>query len=77
MGLKNSMARHLPHFQSIHGLETVALRYFNVYGPGQNRKANTRPYPKFITVLLEGKEPPYSAMGRRLGTSYSSGMWCR
>src|SRR5207237_3220324 len=43
---------------SIHGLETVALRYFNVYGPGQNPQSEyAAVIPKFITTLLEGKEP--------------------
>jgi UDP-N-acetylglucosamine 4-epimerase len=46
-------------FATIHGFNTVGLRYFNIYGPGQNPKG---PYaaviPLFIEAALQGK-PPY------------------
>ena len=42
----------------LYGLETVSLRYFNVYGPGQDP---TSPYaaaiPKFLMRLLRGESP--------------------
>ncbi len=42
----------------IYGLETVCLRYFNVFGPRQDPNS---PYaaviPKFITYMLQGKPP--------------------
>lgn len=45
-------------FTKVYGLETVSLRYFNVFGPRQDP---TSPYSgvlsKFITMLLEGKPP--------------------
>ncbi len=45
-------------FYHSYGLETVALRYFNVFGPGQDP---TSPYaaviPKFITAMLRGQRP--------------------
>ena len=45
-------------FTKVYGLETVCLRYFNVFGPRQDP---TSPYSgvlsKFITMLLEGKAP--------------------
>ncbi|HLJ56815.1 MAG TPA: NAD-dependent epimerase/dehydratase family protein [Chthonomonadaceae bacterium] len=44
------------NFCRLFGLETVALRYFNVYGPGQDPSA---PYaaaiPKFLARLLRGE----------------------
>ncbi len=41
-----------------YGLQAVALRYFNVYGPGQNPESEyAAVIPKFITRLLEGKTP--------------------
>lgn len=41
----------------LYGLETVVLRYFNVYGPRQNPDSPYAPViPKFIRQLLEGKE---------------------
>jgi UDP-N-acetylglucosamine/UDP-N-acetyl-alpha-D-glucosaminouronate 4-epimerase len=43
----------------LHGLETVALRYFNVFGPRQRLDG---PYaaviPLFVDALLRGDEPP-------------------
>jgi nucleoside-diphosphate-sugar epimerase len=45
-------------FYQSYGLETVALRYFNVYGPGQPAAS---PYaaviPKFIETLVAGRTP--------------------
>ncbi|MFA5076919.1 MAG: SDR family NAD(P)-dependent oxidoreductase [Candidatus Micrarchaeia archaeon] len=40
------------------GLETVSLRYFNVYGPRQNPdSAYAAVIPKFITALKSGSKP--------------------
>ncbi len=52
---------------SLHfGLPTIALRYFNVFGP---RQALDDDYavvvPKFINCLLEGKSPPIFGNGRQ------------
>lgn len=45
-------------FTDIYGLETVALRYFNVFGPYQNPQSEyTAVIPSFITSMLRG-EPP-------------------
>jgi UDP-glucose 4-epimerase len=45
-------------FTSVYGLETVSLRYFNVFGPRQDP---TSPYSgvisKFVTALLKGDTP--------------------
>jgi len=45
-------------FYHTYGLETVALRYFNIFGPRQDPKS---PYsaviPLFITRLLAGQRP--------------------
>jgi UDP-glucose 4-epimerase len=49
---------YLQAFTATYGLETVALRYFNVFGPRQDPKS---PYsaviPLFITAMLEGRRP--------------------
>jgi len=46
------------NFFHLYGLQTVALRYFNVFGPGQNPHS---PYsaviPKFLDQLLRGYMP--------------------
>jgi len=45
-------------FHQLYGLETVALRYFNVFGP---RQSFSSPYSgviaKFCTVMLQGQAP--------------------
>jgi nucleoside-diphosphate-sugar epimerase len=45
-------------FYSLYGLETVALRYFNVFGPRQSPKSQyAAAIPIFIRTLLESKQP--------------------
>ena len=42
-------------FTRTYGLETVALRYFNVFGPGQDPKSQySAVIPLFITAFLDG-----------------------
>lgn len=42
----------------VHGLETVSLRYFNVYGPGQDpASAYAAAIPKFAARLRAGEAP--------------------
>ncbi len=43
---------------NIYGLHTVALRYFNVFGPRQNPNSQySAVIPKFITAILKGESP--------------------
>jgi nucleoside-diphosphate-sugar epimerase len=43
-------------FTHVYGLETVVLRYFNVFGPRQNPASQyAAVIPVFITALLQGK----------------------
>ncbi|MBM3790841.1 MAG: NAD-dependent epimerase/dehydratase family protein, partial [Acidobacteria bacterium] len=45
-------------FQEVYGLETVCLRYFNVFGPRQDPKSEyAAVIPRFGTCLLSGREP--------------------
>lgn len=45
-------------FHHVYGLETVALRYFNVFGPGQDPQSQyAAVIPNFITAALEGRQP--------------------
>jgi nucleoside-diphosphate-sugar epimerase len=45
-------------FGEVYGLETVALRYFNVFGPRQDPLSQySAVIPKFITALLRGESP--------------------
>jgi nucleoside-diphosphate-sugar epimerase len=45
-------------FTRIYGLETVALRYFNVFGPRQDPKSEyAAVIPRFLTALLTKEQP--------------------
>ena len=53
-------------FTEIYGIETVALRYFNIFGPRQNPKS---PYsaviPRFISAGLNGRPPTIEGDGEQ------------
>ncbi len=55
---KSASEQYLISFYRCYGLETVALRYFNIFGPRQDPSS---PYSgvlaKFITVMLRGEQP--------------------
>ena len=45
-------------FTSIYGLETVALRYFNVFGPRQDPTSEyAAVIPRFLTALIQKQRP--------------------
>ena len=45
-------------FYSLYGLETVALRYFNIFGPRQNPDSEyAAVIPRFIRMLKNGEAP--------------------
>jgi UDP-glucose 4-epimerase len=45
-------------FFEVYGLETVSLRYFNVFGPRQDPLSQyAAVIPSFITAFLEGRQP--------------------
>jgi nucleoside-diphosphate-sugar epimerase len=45
-------------FHEVYGLETVALRYFNVFGPRQDPESHyAAVIPKFILAFLEDRQP--------------------
>lgn len=49
---------YLRVFASLHGIETVALRFFNVFGPGQlPHGAYAAAIPRFIHAALTGQPP--------------------
>jgi nucleoside-diphosphate-sugar epimerase len=42
----------------LHGFETVVLRYFNIFGPGQDpNSAYAAVVPLFVTAAVEGRSP--------------------
>lgn len=53
-------------FAKSYGLETVALRYFNVFGPRQSLESEYAVViPKFITCMLKGEQPPIHGDGEQ------------
>jgi nucleoside-diphosphate-sugar epimerase len=50
--------RYCQIFTDLYGLETVCLRYFNVFGPRQDPTSQyAAVIPKFIQALLSGRSP--------------------
>jgi UDP-N-acetylglucosamine/UDP-N-acetyl-alpha-D-glucosaminouronate 4-epimerase len=50
----------------LHGVETVVLRYFNVYGPGQDPLSQyAAVVPLFITAALAGERPTVHGDGHQ------------
>jgi nucleoside-diphosphate-sugar epimerase len=55
---KLTAAHYCQAFTEVFGLETVSLRYFNVFGPRQDPKSQyAAVVPLFITAMLQGKSP--------------------
>nr|WP_167816009.1 SDR family oxidoreductase [Methanocorpusculum sp. GPch4] len=55
---KYAQERYCQIFSQIYGLETVALRYFNVFGPRQDPTSQySAVIPKFIRLIMADKEP--------------------
>jgi nucleoside-diphosphate-sugar epimerase len=51
-------------FSKSYGLEAVALRYFNVFGPRQSLESEYAVViPKFITCMLKDEQPPIHGDG--------------
>jgi UDP-glucose 4-epimerase len=49
---------------SLAGVETVTLRYFNVFGPGQDPASEyAAVVPRFVTAVLEGRRPTVNGTG--------------
>jgi len=58
-GLTKLVGEHyLRLFHELYGLETVTLRYYNVFGPRQNPKSEyAAVIPAFVSHLLRGESP--------------------
>src|SRR5512143_3431980 len=53
-------------FHNVYGLPTVALRYFNVFGPKQDPTSEySAVIPRFITALLKGRPPTIYGDGQQ------------
>ena len=55
---KLAAERYCMAFSEVYGLETVALRYFNVFGPRQNPYSQySAVIPKFLDLARAGQRP--------------------
>lgn len=53
-------------FSRLYGLETVSLRYFNVFGPNQNSESDyAAVIPKFIKYVLNDRQPVIYGDGKQ------------
>jgi len=53
-------------FHAVYGLETVCLRYFNIFGPRQDPSSQySAVIPKFICAILEGQAPTIFGDGKQ------------
>ena len=63
---KLSAEHYCSVFSKAYGLETVALRYFNVFGPRQSLESQYAVVvPKFIISILNNQSPPVHGDGRQ------------
>lgn len=65
-GASKLAAEHYLHaLGEARGVDTVVLRYFNVFGPGQDPASEyAAVVPKFITAVLEGRRPTVNGSGQ-------------
>jgi UDP-glucose 4-epimerase len=63
---KLAAERYCVSFHRVYGLETVALRYFNVFGPRQDPKSQyAAVVPRFIEAVDEGHPVPIHGDGNQ------------
>jgi UDP-glucose 4-epimerase len=64
-GTSKIAAEHYVHtLGQLHGIETVVLRYFNVFGPGQDPASEyAAVVPLFTTAVLDGRRPTINGSG--------------
>ena len=64
-GASKLAAEHFIHtLGQLRGVDTVVLRYFNVFGPGQDPTSEySAVIPKFVTAALEGTAPTINGTG--------------
>lgn len=64
-GASKLAAEHYVHtLGQLHGVETVVLRYFNVFGPGQDPASEyAAVVPRFVMAVLNGRTPIINGNG--------------
>jgi UDP-glucose 4-epimerase len=72
---KLSVEYYMGYYARVHGLDTVALRYSNVYGPGRTRTARPASWRSSVTAFSMARPSPSSAMGSRRETTCTPSTW--
>ena len=63
---KLAAERYAVSFHRVYGLETIALRYFNVFGPRQNPASQyAAVVPRFIRAIADGEAVPIHGDGEQ------------
>jgi UDP-glucose 4-epimerase len=63
---KLAAERYCVSFSRVYPLETVALRYFNVFGPNQDPTSQySAVIPRFVTAIAEGRSVPIYGDGEQ------------
>jgi len=63
---KISMEYYFDVFNNVYGIESIGLRYFNVYGPRQNPKSEyAAVIPRFINAILNDERPVIYGSGEQ------------
>ena len=63
---KLAAERYCVSFSRVYGLETVALRYFNVFGPNQDPTSQyAAVVPRFVTAIADGRPVPIYGDGEQ------------
>ncbi len=63
---KLAAERYCVSFSRVYALETVALRYFNVFGPNQDPSSQyAAVVPRFITTIADGRPVPIYGDGEQ------------
>jgi nucleoside-diphosphate-sugar epimerase len=64
-GASKLAAEHYVHtLGQLHSIQTVVLRYFNVFGPGQDPASEyAAVVPRFVTAVLNGSRPTIHGSG--------------
>lgn len=62
---KLSSEQYLFYYKAVHGLNSVSLRYANVYGPRQNPKGEAGVVSIFATKMMAGEQPLINGDGEQ------------
>ncbi len=62
---KLTTERYLFYYKAVHGLDSVSLRYANVYGPRQNPEGEAGVVAIFTSRMLAGEQPVVNGDGKQ------------